>query len=316
MEFENNKEKADRWTKSSSFNIVDCDENEKKIVFQKKDLPNISFWVKIEENNRDWTVWSEKDEVCSHLSDVLDLISSGRAFNIVDVLNSIEKSLKKLDDKESDEDEDDYDDDEDLDYYVEDDEDAMRTEIPESDDEDEATADQFFTGDGTNTAVLRLLTDMKAIKSSEGKFGVEGGPRGDNLFLWDVKLTDFPEDSLLGKDLLKYANQFKGEEPVVSMEMNFPRDYPMAPPFVRVLKPRFKFLTGHVTIGGSVCMQMLTRSGWRPTNEIESILVQIRAEIMSDENACLERPLTNRPYNIHEAKVAFQRMVEKYGWNK
>ena len=26
---------------------------------------------------------------------------------------------------------------------------------------------------------------------------------------------------------------------------------------------------GHVTIGGSICMEMLTKSGWRPTNDIE-----------------------------------------------
>ena len=25
---------------------------------------------------------------------------------------------------------------------------------------------------------------MKALKSSEGKFGIEGSPRGDNLFIW------------------------------------------------------------------------------------------------------------------------------------
>ena len=29
------------------------------------------------------------------------------------------------------------------------------------------------------------------------------------------------------------------------------------------------FVTGHVTIGGSICMEMLTKSGWRPTNDIE-----------------------------------------------
>ncbi len=27
---------------------------------------------------------------------------------------------------------------------------------------------------------------------------------------------------------------------------------------------------GHVTVGGSVCMQMLTRSGWSPSNDIEA----------------------------------------------
>jgi len=32
------------------------------------------------------------------------------------------------------------------------------------------------------------------------------------------------------------------------MEMKFPEDYPMAPPFVRVIRPTFKFLTGtHMT---------------------------------------------------------------------
>jgi len=33
-------------------------------------------------------------------------------------------------------------------------------------------------------------------------------------------------------------------QPVIYLEMQFPQDYPMAPPFVRVTKPRFKFLTG------------------------------------------------------------------------
>ena len=31
----------------------------------------------------------------------------------------------------------------------------------------------------------------------------------------------------------------------------------------------FVYLPGHVTIGGSICMEMLTKSGWRPTNDIE-----------------------------------------------
>ena len=33
-------------------------------------------------------------------------------------------------------------------------------------------------------------------------------------------------------------------QPVVHLEMKFPKDYPMAPPFVRVIRPRFQFLTG------------------------------------------------------------------------
>ena len=28
-------------------------------------------------------------------------------------------------------------------------------------------------------------------------------------------------------------------------------------------------VSGHITIGGSICMEVLTRSGWRPANDIE-----------------------------------------------
>ena len=40
---------------------------------------------------------------------------------------------------------------------------------------------------------MRLLAgnvcvDMKALKKSKGKFGIDGSPRGDNLFIW-VRLT-------------------------------------------------------------------------------------------------------------------------------
>ena len=40
--------------------------------------------------------------------------------------------------------------------------------------------------------------------------------------------------------------------------MQFPGDYPMAPPFVRVIRPRFKFLTGlckFLNLPGKKCRQ-------------------------------------------------------------
>ena len=46
-----------------------------------------------------------------------------------------------------------------------------------------------------------------------------------------------------------------------------------------------QFLTGHVTIGGSICTQLLTKSGWISTASLENIIVQIRAEIVADPNA-------------------------------
>lgn len=107
-------------------------------------------------------------------------------------------------------------------------------------------------------------------------------------------------------------------------------------------------------------MQMLTRSGWSPSNDIEvcfennykqkstkkfvtvspslipicppplynslslslshthtqSILVQIRAEIMSDPNTRLEATGRDTDYSEHEARASFERMVMKYGWKR
>ena len=62
-------------------------------------------------------------------------------------------------------------------------------------------------------------------------------------------------------------------------------------------------------------MELLTRSGWLSTNDIESILVQARAEIMSDPRARLD-PNPDMEYTEAEAKIAFERMVSKYGWNR
>ena len=56
-------------------------------------------------------------------------------------------------------------------------------------------------------------------------------------------MSDFPKDSLLARDLEQYSALTK-RKPVIAMEMKFPKDYPMNPPFVRIIRPRFRFLTG------------------------------------------------------------------------
>lgn len=48
---------------------------------------------------------------------------------------------------------------------------------------------------------------------------------------------------MLQKDLESYAKKMR-RKAVVQLEMKFPKDYPMNPPFVRILRPRFQFLTG------------------------------------------------------------------------
>jgi len=176
---------------------------------------------------------------------------------------------------------------------------------------EKVTADKFFTGSGSNVATNRIIQDLNAIYNSHPeKFGYSAEPLNDNLYLWEVRLFGF-EDGPLKTDL----KTLKGKSGIdyVSLEMKFPATYPFDPPFIRVLKPRFQFHTGHVTIGGSICMELLTRSGWSPGNDIESILIQIRSEMISG-GARLDFQNT-REYTEEEAKQAFERVAKQHGWN-
>uniref|UniRef100_A0A6B2LKV9 UBC core domain-containing protein n=1 Tax=Arcella intermedia TaxID=1963864 RepID=A0A6B2LKV9_9EUKA len=160
-----------------------------------------------------------------------------------------------------------------------------------------------------------MIKDLKSIKREDSKaLGFTAEPRIDpaknleNLYHWIVKLYF---DGPLGTDL--QASQKKFGIDYVELEMRFSEHYPFTPPFVRVVRPRFQFRTGHVTIGGSICMELLTNSGWRSTNDIESILIQIRAE-MQGGNARLDLN-AGQSYSEHEAWDAFNRAAGAHGWD-
>jgi hypothetical protein len=45
---------------------------------------------------------------------------------------------------------------------------------------------------------------------------------------------------------------------------------------ITVVFPRFMKSTGFI-LNGAFCFELLTKQGWTPTNDIESVLIQIRA---------------------------------------
>ena len=85
-------------------------------------------------------------------------------------------------------------------------------------------------------------------------------PDEANGYRWAVAVTP-PSDTPLFAELAAYATKYK-EPAEIQMELLFSPAFPMEPPFVRVVRPRFAFHTGHVTIGGSICIELLTASGW------------------------------------------------------
>ena len=118
----------------------------------------------------------------------------------------------------------------------------------------------------------RLASDLYKIMmadTTEAGFSLEPSDE-DSMEKWRIKLFDFDCDSNLAKDLLVCGLNH------VELEMSFPDQYPFEPPFVRVVQPRFKRQTGFV-MSGALCMELLTKDGWNPVNDIESVIVSIRS---------------------------------------
>ncbi len=133
-----------------------------------------------------------------------------------------------------------------------------------------------------------------------------------NMYQWIVELHSFEPHLPLAIDLK--AKNLKS----VVLEVRFGKDYPMTPPFVRIIRPRFlSFMAGgggHVTAGGALCMELLTNSGWSAVSNMESVLLQVRLAMSStDPKPARLEPGKVRDYGVNEAIEAYIRACYAHG---
>ncbi len=136
----------------------------------------------------------------------------------------------------------------------------------------------------------------------------------ENMYRWTVKLTNFDASLPIAKDL--DSHQITG----ITLELCFGPNYPLAPPFIRVVSPRMLQFChgggGHVTAGGSICMDLLTDSGWMPSYTLESVLLQVKMALSSldPRPARIDRTSFNTAYSRDESWNAFTRVARDHGW--
>lgn len=153
----------------------------------------------------------------------------------------------------------------------------------------------------------RLLKEVEYVMSGKTEqFGLSFDVPEDNFHIWYASVTNIDKDSLLYKDM-----QTLGVSDI-KMEIRFEPQYPIKPPFVRIVEPMFLYRTGNITLGGSICMELLTNQGWSPACSIESLLIQIKANIL--ETGQLDHTKVGRKYSYQESQVAFKRMLLSHGW--
>jgi ubiquitin-protein ligase len=162
---------------------------------------------------------------------------------------------------------------------------------------------------GSASATKRIMKELQAIQRSPeaASQGIAVSvPDEADAYHWQAEFFDFEKGSPLAKDL----SRVPGGRIVLSVR--FSSAFPSAPPYVRVIRPRFAFRTGHVTIGGSICTEMLTNQGWTPTMTMESVLLGVRTNMLIG-GARLDLRIT-ADYSEQEARMAFDRMVREHGW--
>lgn len=156
----------------------------------------------------------------------------------------------------------------------------------------------------------RLLVEYNKIKKMEQSLENEEDAEfklldSDNINLWHVKLLKIDNESNLCKDMQSLKIDH------ILLEIEFTERYPIEPPMVRVLKPSFVPITGHVTDGGSICYELLTNQGWSPAVNMESLLISLKAIISEDGRL---NGLENSRYTKKNAVSGYNRVLQAHGW--
>lgn len=161
----------------------------------------------------------------------------------------------------------------------------------------------------------RIMGEMKMLFRNNDKMddsGLHYIVKYNEQNIYTIKFI-LPKDNFdVNTDLYKDLIKFNYDD--IEIEMNLPDNYPFAPPFVRISKPRFKFLTGHITRGGSICMELLTNQGWVQSTNMMKILMLVKIA-MIEGNARLDSIQHSKKYTMQEAKSAYQRMLSSHNWN-
>lgn len=135
----------------------------------------------------------------------------------------------------------------------------------------------------------RICAELKSIQNVLSKPGSLGAlrrvwlPNEDKVNTWRMEVRgfdgDIPGGAALNHDLSALAEQTQGQHSSVIMECQFPPTFPQEPFFLRVVLPRMVMYTGHITAGGSVCVEALSTSGtpgaWQRTFTFEGIMTTV-----------------------------------------
>ncbi|KAK6429644.1 hypothetical protein LTR95_014209 [Oleoguttula sp. CCFEE 5521] len=178
----------------------------------------------------------------------------------------------------------------------------------------------------TSGTTKRLLSEIRNLttlqeKTPAAELGWYIDPSQlENSYQWIIELHSFHTlTTSAGKPLPLTADLKKAGHKSIVLETRFPPSFPFSPPYVRVLRPRFLSFAqgggGHIVMGGAMCMELLTNTGWNSVLPMESVLLQVRMAIASEPFARLDTS-TRGDYGAGEAAEGYLRACRAHGWQE
>jgi len=115
-----------------------------------------------------------------------------------------------------------------------------------------------------------LINDLVSIMESSKETFIVADTVGDNIFQWNVKLSEF-SDTALDQDFRHLLEDFDYD--YIELQLDFSMDlYPFFPPLVKVIRPR---LQGSMMLRVTT-MEILKLTYWDPARDMKSVLLDIK----------------------------------------
>ena len=172
-----------------------------------------------------------------------------------------------------------------------------------------ASTSSANSNNSNSKAAVRLMKEFKSLKENK-TLPFEFSLQNDQLNRWTIEMhrrAFEDQTSDLVQDMKKYNID------AIKFEALFSDKYPFHPPFIRVVSPRFQYQTGHITSGGSICMEILCIGHWTPVCNLESLMIQIKVLII-EGGARIDPVHWNKEYSQDEAEKSFIRVAKGHGW--
>ena len=163
----------------------------------------------------------------------------------------------------------------------------------------------------------RLSIELERVKSEVGIIANPIFKASKFITSWDVSITDFGINQTF---LIKQLQ----EQNIKSIELQFifGANYPFSPPFIRIIRPRLKYISDKYLIcrgteydfldnGGGICTSLFKTDEWLPSYPLVKLILYLQYLILSSEILQLA-PNWDIPYTEMEVLQYFDKTMASY----